>query len=633
MRYAETLTSANVNTIDSQYFTIEHEVQNGVTTESRIFTDSVFQYITSASAVRNATLTNLNATAATDSTPDDFYFVRRNGLGPLRNGSELEAQTFYNYYIDKTKDYNTIFVILLVVALVMLAIADAILIPIVFSVHRTNDRVLAFFGYIPLAEITELAAKCERFMEKYIEDHKTLRDYSYEGSEGEDEIENTNRTQHVDNSYLDQSQNQENTENESVSQQLDVSERIEAGAVSQFTGNNNLQKQATLGIPKAGDRRGTNTSGLPTTENPRNPTEMSNILTKSEMLKSQDHSKMAIMMSPEKRMDSKKGTMKDDDKRREEEAELDAANDRSQKLLNSRNNRRTNVVLQFLVLAMIYAVYFIVDYAVVAVQLKQNIQDSITHFSYIAERKPLIRYLQAYTSEEIAQLSNLSTIYTYSSLPWIELRQYYSAQAQAYNQYLSSPVTLGSSSFDSYSSTFTTYSTGDICASYYAPLGTQAACNNVSNGLLNKGLTQAITTLIQKSDDIIKAFNATIPSSNTLFMNLTAQRTRIASTDYVTADSIVTYLMPPLDDLINKYQVGFQNFLSKAKTIEIIKFVIFFLFCLFVFIFVWQPYLRGLKDKIFRTKGMLNMIPMDIISKNESLRGLFLSGNILQAVK
>ena len=30
---------------------------------------------------------------------------------------------------------------------------------------------------------------------------------------------------------------------------------------------------------------------------------------------------------------------------------------------------------------------------------------------------------------------------------------------------------------------------------------------------------------------------------------------------------------------------------------------------------------------------MLNMIPMDLISKNESLRGKFTSGDLLQAVK
>jgi len=53
----------------------------------------------------------------------------------------------------------------------------------------------------------------------------------------------------------------------------------------------------------------------------------------------------------------------------------------------------------------------------------------------------------------------------------------------------------------------------------------------------------------------------------------------------------------------------------------------------FLFIVIWAPYLKRLKDKIFRTKGMLNMIPMELITKNENLKQLFLAGDILQGVK
>jgi hypothetical protein len=33
--------------------------------------------------------------------------------------------------------------------------------------------------------------------------------------------------------------------------------------------------------------------------------------------------------------------------------------------------------------------------------------------------------------------------------------------------------------------------------------------------------------------------------------------------------------------------------------------------------------------KIWRTKGMLNMIPMEIITKHETLKNAFISGDIL----
>ena len=39
-----------------------------------------------------------------------------------------------------------------------------------------------------------------------------------------------------------------------------------------------------------------------------------------------------------------------------------------------------------------------------------------------------------------------------------------------------------------------------------------------------------------------------------------------------------------------------------------------------LYIVIWKPYLKKLNMKIWRTKGMLNMIPMSMISKNEKLK-------------
>lgn len=52
--------------------------------------------------------------------------------------------------------------------------------------------------------------------------------------------------------------------------------------------------------------------------------------------------------------------------------------------------------------------------------------------------------------------------------------------------------------------------------------------------------------------------------------------------------------------------------------------------CFFV---IWIPYLSKVKKKIWRVKGMLNMIPMDIIANNENLKVALISDDITQAVK
>lgn len=85
--------------------------------------------------------------------------------------------------------------------------------------------------------------------------------------------------------------------------------------------------------------------------------------------------------------------------------------------------------------------------------------------------------------------------------------------------------------------------------------------------------------------------------------------------------------------LINTYLNAFQAYIDGAANFEKFKFAIFLVGLFLVFILIWVPYLRNLSNKIFRTKGMLNMIPMEIISKNENLKNLFISGDLLQAVK
>jgi hypothetical protein len=54
---------------------------------------------------------------------------------------------------------------------------------------------------------------------------------------------------------------------------------------------------------------------------------------------------------------------------------------------------------------------------------------------------------------------------------------------------------------------------------------------------------------------------------------------------------------------------------------------------IFIFVGVWAPYLKDLATKIWKTKGMLNMIPLDIIKKNAVLEEHILAKDIIAAMK
>ena len=130
-----------------------------------------------------------------EDTQKNFYYVIINGLGILRTGSDYIAGIFYNFYYGLANTFQTQFEIIMILGIVFLILAIFILIPIVFSVHRTNNRVLSLFGTIPLLEIRELALKCEKYISNFLEDQNEKRSESEEGGEVEEDKEGENENE------------------------------------------------------------------------------------------------------------------------------------------------------------------------------------------------------------------------------------------------------------------------------------------------------------------------------------------------------------------------------------------------------------------------------------------------------
>lgn len=74
-------------------------------------------------------------------------------------------------------------------------------------------------------------------------------------------------------------------------------------------------------------------------------------------------------------------------------------------------------------------------------------------------------------------------------------------------------------------------------------------------------------------------------------------------------------------------------YLDSSIMFEIYKLGVFIIIIIFIFVGVWNPYLNSLSLKIWKTKGMLNMIPMEFIKKNPILEEHILSKDILNSIK
>lgn len=82
-------------------------------------------------------------------------------------------------------------------------------------------------------------------------------------------------------------------------------------------------------------------------------------------------------------------------------------------------------------------------------------------------------------------------------------------------------------------------------------------------------------------------------------------------------------MVPAMLELKDVMLDNIDTMVSDSNSMETIKFIMFLIALVLLFILAWIPYLKKLNNKIWRTKGMLNMIPMDIIIRN----------NLTQAMK
>lgn len=76
-----------------------------------------------------------------------------------------------------------------------------------------------------------------------------------------------------------------------------------------------------------------------------------------------------------------------------------------------------------------------------------------------------------------------------------------------------------------------------------------------------------------------------------------------------------------------------NDYFSALLTGEVLVTFLGVLLAVVVGIWVWRPYVSNLNNNIWRTKGMLSMIPMEVLLANENLRTALLSGDLMKAVK
>jgi len=287
--------------------------------------------------------------------------------------------------------------------------------------------------------------------------------------------------------------------------------------------------------------------------------------------------------------------------------------------------------VKFVVLSTTYIAGSIIYFAYQNSAINDN-KTAFNHLKLLSQSIPQIRYIDVYTLEELAQ-NDTNSVYNYwngitehSSVSF-NSRQYFLSAVQKNEQEIStSSKESFSGSFDPYKTLLSTYRTGNLCEAYYRTDDDRASCENVMDGLLGQGLKVAIDAIISNSIDILSQFYASERTYAT-------QVSYINSTVFSNSERILKLIYPPLNSLLVGYTEGYASYNDDMLNISRIWFSLAVCYLIFTGVFLFYPYMRRLRDDIWRTKGMLNMIPVEVISENENLRHLFTSDELTKAVQ
>ncbi|CAD8045670.1 unnamed protein product [Paramecium sonneborni] len=507
---------------------------------SSTLSDAIFQLVTSASIIRNASLPSFINLNSTENTVKNVFFIIRNGYQLLRQGSQDVSQIYYDFFVFIIEDYNSIFYAVLSLAITSLVIAQIFLIPVVLKVHNINNKVMSLFGLLTQKDIKELASRSEQFKSTYL---SNMQNTIKEQAQAKAELEK-------------QQERQKKIKNQDQNDQSNVIVEI-----------NNEQPPPSNDTPLPSNQQPL-PSSLPTYKN----------IDKLQLQQQQEHEEQQIQ---------------------DQEAM------RQQKLLNSKASNTFTVSSKFITMMMIFMAYFIIN-IILEQQLTSQSVIIYNHLKYSLIRSYNLKYSIYFTIEQILQTTNYK-------------EQYIEALYENERLCLESLQQSFSSKFDPYLSLYNLFNLQSLCLQKFETdqfILDVNQCSVLSGGILDRGLRNSITSLALWASNTL--------STDIKILDSQQVKNYIQQVYYI--DQAIVYLN-------SQYAQAMTDFVDSEQQIEKIKFSVFIIGLLFIFLFIWTPYNKEMSRQIWRTKGMLNMIPFEMIKAQESLKNAFLKGNIIAAVK
>jgi uncharacterized membrane protein len=116
-----------------------------------------------------------------------------------------------------------------------------------------------------------------------------------------------------------------------------------------------------------------------------------------------------------------------------------------------------------------------------------------------------------------------------------------------------------------------------------------------------------IVDVLESIRSFISQYNSTVPRS-------------VLTSNVLIFDILTKYIETPMLAILTSVTTNLSNTIEKSRIIILFSGGAFILALVLCWRLFWTRYLSELNIKIWRTKGLLNLIPMRIITSNDLLK-------------
>jgi len=184
-----------------------------------------------------------------------------------------------------------------------------------------------------------------------------------------------------------------------------------------------------------------------------------------------------------------------------------------------------------------------------------------------------------------------------------------------------------------YANLFNQIMMSDPCPTLFPDDSTgNTTCTNFADQTVYQGMTVALSrhfenlrTLLSCYSKIADGSSCTVENSVQVTVSTNSEDSRIlnlmrTSQAIEINDMQDIYIKLSFRLLMSEFKLSLKEKFDNALTLRLVVFILFIVLVICIYLFAWQTLVSKITTDIWRTKSMLNMIPLNVIAKIKSIR-------------